>query len=103
MAIYNLGSINADHVYQVPHLPKPGETLAATGLTTGLGGKGANQSVAAARAGAKVVHIGAIGRDGGWALAQLAEYGVDVSEVRQAEAPTAARSSMLIPRVKMPS
>ena len=50
MAIYNLGSINADNVYRVPHLVAPGETLAATDLMQGLGGKGANMSVAAARA-----------------------------------------------------
>ena len=52
MAIYNLGSINADYFYHVPHLPGPGETLAATDMTRGLGGKGANMTVAAARAGA---------------------------------------------------
>ena len=43
MTIYNLGSINADYFYTVPQLPTPGETLAATGLARGLGGKGANQ------------------------------------------------------------
>ncbi len=89
MSIFNLGSINVDHFYQVPHLPAPGETLAATGFTTGLGGKGANQSVAAARAGARVTHIGAIGADGAWALAQLRDYGVDTSAICQADAPTA--------------
>ncbi|GGH29050.1 ribokinase [Cribrihabitans marinus] len=77
MAIWNLGSINADMVYAVPHLPGPGETLAATGLERFLGGKGANMSVAAARAGAHVAHIGAVGADGGWAVERLTEYGVD--------------------------
>ena len=48
MTLFNLGSINADFVYQVPHLPAPGETLAATSMLRGLGGKGANMSVAAA-------------------------------------------------------
>ena len=38
MAIYNLGSINADHFYRVPHLPGPGETLSSTNYTRGLGG-----------------------------------------------------------------
>ena len=61
MTIYNLGSINADFVYRVPHLPDPGETLAATSFRRGLGGKGANMSVAAARAAARCVHIGAVG------------------------------------------
>jgi ribokinase len=77
MAIYNLGSINADFFYHVPHLPGPGETLAATRLTRGLGGKGANMSVAAARAGAHTVHIGAVGHDGIWAAERMMEFGVD--------------------------
>ncbi|EEW24905.1 ribokinase [Rhodobacter ferrooxidans] len=81
MTVYNLGSINADHVYAVPHLPAPGETLAATGYSIGLGGKGANQSVAAAKAGARVLHIGAVGPEGLWAREALAGYGVDVSHV----------------------
>ncbi len=88
MTLYNLGSINADHVYDVPHLPAPGETLAAKSLTIGLGGKGTNQSVAAARAGAKVFHIGAVGSDGAWARDRLASYGVDVRFVETVEGPT---------------
>jgi len=88
MAIYNLGSINADYFYQVPHLPKPGETLAATDYAFGLGGKGANQSIAAACGGAKVVHIGAIGPDGGWAVEKLAGYGIDVSHIAALDIPT---------------
>jgi len=86
--IYNLGSINIDHVYRVPHLPAPGETLAASGYTVGLGGKGANQSVAAARAGAQVVHIGAVGAEGVWARDRIAGYGVDVAQVAVLEVPT---------------
>lgn len=78
MAIWNLGSINIDVVYRVPHLPAPGETLAATEVTRGLGGKGANMSVAAARAAGRVAHIGAVGADGGWTVDRLMEYGVDV-------------------------
>ena len=81
MAIYNLGSINADYFYRVPHLPGPGETLAATSLTRGLGGKGANMSVAAARAAARCVHIGAVGNDGLWARDQMMESGVDTRHV----------------------
>ena len=69
MTVYNLGSINIDHVYRVPHLPAPGETLSALEYSQGLGGKGANQSVAAARAGAICHHIGAIGPSSGWVLA----------------------------------
>jgi len=81
MTLVNLGSINADHVYRLPHLPRPGETLAAAGHAVGLGGKGANQSVAAARAGATVRHLGAVGTDGVWARDRLAAFGVDVSAV----------------------
>jgi len=89
MAIFNLGSINIDHFYQVPHLPLPGETLAATGFSTGLGGKGANQSVAIAKAGAKVVHIGAVGQDGGWTIEQLVKFGVETDHISVLEMPTA--------------
>jgi ribokinase len=88
MTVYNLGSINIDHVYRVPHLPGPGETLAAATLLSGLGGKGANQSVAAALAGATTHHIGAIGPDGAWVLASLTTAGVDVSAVARAAVPT---------------
>lgn len=88
MTVFNLGSINADHVYRVPHLPGPGETLAARSLQTGLGGKGANMSVAAARAGSRVAHIGAIGPDGLWARDRLMEYGVDTRHIATLDAPT---------------
>lgn len=79
--IWNLGSINADNFYNLPHLPGPGETIAATGFHQGLGGKGANMSVAAARAAARVMHIGAVGQDGTWALARLLEYGVETAHI----------------------
>jgi len=88
MAIWNLGSINADMIYAVPHLPGPGETLAATGFERFLGGKGANMSVAAARAAAHVRHIGAVGPDGGWAVERLMEYGVDTRHIRRVEVAT---------------
>lgn len=89
MAIYNLGSINADLFYQLPHLPAPGETLAALSMSKGLGGKGANMSVAAARAAATVRHIGAVGSDGRWAKERLLEYGVDTRHIAElADRPT---------------
>ncbi len=82
MTIYNLGSINVDHVYRLPHMPVPGETMASRDYAQGLGGKGANQSVAAARAGARVVHIGAISAQAeDWVLDRLGEYGVDITHV----------------------
>ncbi|MBZ4022029.1 ribokinase [Rhodobacter sp. TJ_12] len=85
MTIFNLGSINADHFYRLPHLPLPGETLAASTYDRGLGGKGANQSVAAARAGADVRHIGAIGADGRWMREELRADGVDCTHVAEGE------------------
>jgi ribokinase len=88
MAVHNLGSINIDHVYRVPHLPRPGETLGAEDYAMGLGGKGANQSVAAARAGARTLHIGAVGPEGRWAREMLDGYGVDVRHVAIGAAPT---------------
>jgi len=79
--IWNLGSINADNFYYLSHLPAAGETLAASEFRQGMGGKGANMSVAAARAGARVAHIGAVGADGTWAVQRLLEYGVDTPHV----------------------
>lgn len=80
-AVYNYGSINIDHVYRVSHLVRPGETLSSTSLHQVLGGKGANQSLALARAGGRVVHWGRLGEADRWALAPLIEAGVEVSDV----------------------
>ena len=89
MTIWNLGGINVDHVYTVPHIPAPGETLDGSNHQVFLGGKGANMSVAAARAGAHVRHIGAVGSDGRWAVDRLMEYGVDTRAITQLETETA--------------
>lgn len=86
--IWNLGSINIDYIYEVSHLPAPGETLAAISYGFGLGGKGANMSVAVARGAARVSHIGAIGPEGRWTLERLMEYGVDTPHIAQIEVPT---------------
>jgi ribokinase len=59
--VLNLGSINLDFVYRVPHFVRPGETLASRSLLRAAGGKGFNQSVALARAGARVAHLGRYG------------------------------------------
>lgn len=88
MAIWNLGSINADMVYAMPHLPRAGETLAASGREVFLGGKGTNMSVAASRAAARVHHIGAVGEDGEWAVQRLLEYGVDTRHIVTVSDPT---------------
>ncbi|SFS19757.1 ribokinase [Yoonia litorea] len=97
MAIWNLGSINADFVYSVPHIPTPGETLASTRRQRFLGGKGANMSVAAARAAARVNHIGALGSDGRWAAERLLEYGVDTRNITEIETETAQAIIMVDP------
>ncbi len=80
--IINFGSINVDHIYQVPHFVAPGETLASTSLRTVLGGKGANQSVAVARAGVAVAHVGQISAQDAWALDELKRAGVDTQAIK---------------------
>ena len=85
MAIFNLGSINVDHVYQVPHFVRPGETLASTAYQRILGGKGANQSIALARAGASVCHIGALSHADQDFYQQLIDYGVNLDHVEQTD------------------
>ena len=64
MKIINFGSLNIDKVCSVEEFVQPGETIMATGYSVNAGGKGLNQSVAAARAGAQVLHAGAVGSDG---------------------------------------
>jgi ribokinase len=78
-----LGGINLDHVVRVLALPEPGETVAGRDLVQSPGGKGANQAVAAARFGAPVRLLGAVGQDGPGAqvLSFLARAGVDISGV----------------------
>ena len=91
MTVAVVGSVNMDVVARVPRIPGPGETLLATGVSRGGGGKGANQAVAAARAGgAPSVFVGAVGADAdGDALrAALAADGIDISGLVTASAPT---------------
>jgi ribokinase len=79
------GSINLDLIGKVSRIPKPGETVPGTSFATAAGGKGANQALAARRAGAAVKMIGAAGKDsmGDQALQLLAEGGVDLSEIKR--------------------
>ncbi len=85
--ILNFGSCNIDYVYSVDHIVLPGETLSASKMEVFPGGKGLNQSVAAARAGAAVYHAGVIGRDGGMLRQVLADSGADVSFLDTADSP----------------
>lgn len=84
------GSINMDLVATTPRLPKPGETVAGTGFATAAGGKGANQALAARRAGAEVRMVGAVGRDefAGPALDLLDKAGANLSAVARVDGPT---------------
>ena len=75
------GSLNIDYVYQVKKIFRPGETIKSLSLQTFPGGKGANQSVAAARAGGRVHHAGSIGQDGAWLLDKLRNDDINVSNV----------------------
>ena len=79
--LWNIGSLNVDWVYRVPHVTRPGETLAAVSQERNAGGKGANQSVAAARAGQRVEHVGCVGGDGRWLRELLAAEGVGVTHL----------------------
>ncbi len=85
-----VGSVNVDFVLRCRRLPRPGETVQGLGLSRTLGGKGANQAVAAARSGAKVRFIGAVGNDsfGIEAARALAADRVDVSHLFTSDGPT---------------
>jgi ribokinase len=78
-----VGSVNLDITVGVDRHPRRGETVLANRLETGHGGKGANQAVAAARLGAEVAFVGAVGRDaaGNELVSHLGQEGIDVSAV----------------------
>ena len=82
MKIYNLGSLNIDYVYSVPHFVRPGETLTSSNMEIFPGGKGLNQSIALARAGANVTHGGIVGNDGLFLKQLLSDSLVDVSRIK---------------------
>jgi ribokinase len=85
-----LGSANLDLVVRQPRLPRPGETMFGSGFTTVAGGKGLNQAVAAARAGAAVAFVGAVGDDafGAQLRERLAGDGIDLAALRTVAVPT---------------
>ncbi|MBO5762529.1 MAG: ribokinase [Lentisphaeria bacterium] len=88
MPVLNFGSLNIDHVYQVPHFVAPGETLTAHAYSRGAGGKGLNQSIALARAGIPVAHAGKIGPEGEFLAETLQKAGVDTSRLIRSQLPT---------------
>lgn len=85
-----VGSANLDLVARTARLPRPGETVVGHGYTEVPGGKGANQAVAAARAGARVAFVGAVGDDhaGQLLLDVLTGEGVDVTHLKRVDGPT---------------
>ena len=85
MKVLNYGSLNIDYVYSLDHFVKRGETISSDSLDIFPGGKGLNQSLALGRAGAKVFHAGAIGKDGMFLLDLLKNSGIQVEHVRVLE------------------
>jgi ribokinase len=85
-----VGSLNVDHTFRVPRIPLAGETLAASGVFTCFGGKGANQALAAARAGGDVALLGCVGEDdaGDRYLAYLRKEGLSIGAMTRAPTPT---------------
>lgn len=88
MKIINFGSLNIDKVYNVEDFVQPGQTIQALGHSINAGGKGLNQSLAAARAGANVLHGGAIGKDGLFMKELLEDAGADTSCLQILDAPS---------------
>ncbi|MET0163329.1 MAG: ribokinase [Microbacteriaceae bacterium] len=92
-----VGSMNADDSIRVRTLPAPGETITALSVSTALGGKGANQAVAAARGGASVRFVGAAGAaDGEAVVAAIAAEGIDVEHVQRLQGVPTGRAIVMI-------
>ncbi|MBE6894669.1 MAG: ribokinase [Ruminococcaceae bacterium] len=88
MKVLCIGSMNLDFVYSVDHIVQPGETEASYGLDVFLGGKGMNQSVALAKAGANTYHAGLIGEDGKVFLDACTEHGVNGKHIKTIDVKT---------------
>ncbi|MFJ5926753.1 ribokinase [Kitasatospora sp. NPDC092948] len=91
-----VGSVNRDLVLTVHGLPRPGETVLADGFVEGVGGKGANQAVAAARLGSRVRLVARVGADAEAILRALAAEGVDVAAVLPAEDASTGIASVVV-------
>jgi len=88
MKVLNIGSLNLDYVYSVDHIIQPGETESTGGRNIFLGGKGINQSMALAKAGADIYHAGLIGSDGEVFIDACKEYGVNHDYIRKIDGAT---------------
>lgn len=98
MKLINAGSLNYDTTYYVEHIVRPGETIAADRTETACGGKGLNQSVAAASAGAEVYHAGLVGEDGETLIRAADERGVNTSLIRRLPGRQSGRALILLDR-----
>ncbi len=85
MKILSFGSCNLDYVYKLHHIVAKGETEQTSSMSIFAGGKGLNQSIAMARAGAEVYHAGCIGADGDMLLDTLKDSGVDLRYIKRVE------------------
>lgn len=96
--VFVFGSANHDHVLSVEEFPQDGETVLSRSYSVGFGGKGANQAVAAARAGGAVVFVGAVGADpqGEDVLANFAAHGIDVSGTTRSSAQATGVAVVLV-------
>ena len=83
MKILSFGSLNIDRVYNVSQFVSEGETILAKSLKIFPGGKGLNQSIAAARAGASVIHAGAVGPEGEFLVDFLRSNNVNVENIKR--------------------
>ena len=86
--VLNFGSLNLDYVYQVDRFVRAGETISSTNRECFLGGKGLNQSIALARAGALVYHAGAVGQDGETLISVLQANNINTTFVKMVEGPS---------------
>lgn len=82
MRIVNFGSLNIDYTYRVNHFVQAGETKSCQNLSVNWGGKGLNQSIALARAGAEVYHAGFVGAEGSFLVEKLQQCGVNTEFIR---------------------
>ncbi|HEY2428898.1 MAG TPA: ribokinase, partial [Acidimicrobiales bacterium] len=93
-----VGSVNMDITVEVEHLPRPGETLLATGTRWALGGKGANQAVAAARQGLRTAFVGAVGDDSDAAVLRdgLGAEDLDLAALRRVAGTPSGRAFITV-------
>ena len=87
MRVLNFGSLNMDYTFKVDHFVQAGETMSAQSMRVNAGGKGLNQSVALAKAGAETYHAGCVGEGGQMLVDLLREAGVDTTHIMPVDEP----------------